>query len=228
MNNIYLPDGFPNTPDVKDLGGQYTAGDGIAIGSDGSISVDYGPGVTMTSVDKLTIDYGPGLDMTTTDKLTIKAGNGLQLSGEELAARIGNGLAFAPDGAIKVSSVAEVVSLYNDATLESKAGDAYIYENDIYVTAIVDIYNITGAAAAQRNFYMSQSDYDKFPSPLHKVSAELYDNGSFIGTACISANAHVCTGELMAQSGTCVLKTVAAESAAHTLIQLTGNYIKEV
>ena len=110
MNNIYLPDGFPNTPDVKALEGQYTAGDGIAIGSDGAISVDYGPGVTMTSTDKLTLNYGPGLDMTTTDKLTIKAGNGLQLSGDELAARIGTGLSFGENGAINGNALPQFTS----------------------------------------------------------------------------------------------------------------------
>ena len=47
MNNMYLPDGFPNTPDVSGAsGGTYTAGNGIAISEEKEISVAIGDGLT--------------------------------------------------------------------------------------------------------------------------------------------------------------------------------------
>lgn len=64
MNNMYLPDGFPNTPDVSNAsGGTYTAGDGISISEEKEISVAIGDGLTMNADDEVV----PDVDGTTID-----------------------------------------------------------------------------------------------------------------------------------------------------------------
>lgn len=70
MNNMYLPDGFPNTPDVSSAsGGKYTAGDGISISGEKEISVAIGDGLTTNADDEVVPDLGDGLTLDESDKI---------------------------------------------------------------------------------------------------------------------------------------------------------------
>jgi len=57
MNKTYCGDGYPNLPDFNDLGGgDYTAGDGIAISDAGAISASLGDGLTVNAGKKIIPD----------------------------------------------------------------------------------------------------------------------------------------------------------------------------
>ena len=191
MNNIYLPDGFPNTPDVKDLGGQYTAGDGIAIGSDGSISVEYGPGLGMTTTDKLTVKPGNGLELSG-EELAAKIGNGLEFSSGAVKAKLGDGLSFDANNAIKgfngITLTTDGLHTYSSVTIKS---GGYAKVGKLCFVSMV----ITSTGA--RTGYILYG----FPTPAAEISFPLFKNSGSSITSPANGRLEVTSGTMNADSG---------------------------